>query len=167
MYSGDARTVNLLGAAALEAAGALAAVHDAVGESGAAAAARVTIGANPGRSIESLRGPIGLSQPGSVRLVERLVRAGWVDRTGSRGRRGFELRLTEAGERIVHDLLGRRRAALAELVEPLDEGERELLTGLLEKVLAARTRSRDDLERLCRLCEREVCARCPVARAHA
>jgi DNA-binding MarR family transcriptional regulator len=100
-----------------------------------------------------------------VRLVDRLVASGWVKRGGSRGRRGFELRLTAAGEAVVDDLLGRRRGVLAELLEPLSEDERSTLERLLEKLLAARTGDRADLERLCRLCERRVCNRCPVAAA--
>jgi MarR family transcriptional regulator, negative regulator of the multidrug operon emrRAB len=160
-----ARAANLLGALTLEAARLQETVHEPVGQAGAAAQALVTIGAYPGRSIEQLRAPVGLSQPGAVRLVDRLVASGWVKRGGSRGRRGFELRLTAAGEAVVDDLLARRRAVLAELLEPLSEDERSTLEHLLEKLLAARTGDRADLERLCRLCERRVCNRCPVAAA--
>jgi MarR family transcriptional repressor of emrRAB len=162
-----ARTANLLGALALEAARIQETVHEPVGQAGAAAQALVTIGAYPGRTIEQLRAPIGLSQPGAVRLVDRLVASGWVKRGGSRGRRGFELRLTAAGVGVVDELLARRRAALAELVNPLSEDERSALDGLLEKLLAARTHGGGDLDRLCRLCERPVCERCPVAAAQA
>jgi DNA-binding MarR family transcriptional regulator len=171
MYSGNrpapngARAANLLGALTLEAARLQETVHEPVGQAGAAAQALVTIGAYPGRSIEQLRAPLGRSQPGAVRLVDRLVASGWVKRGGSRGRRGFELRLTAAGEAVVDDLLARRRAVLAELLEPLPQDERATLERLLEKLLAARTGDRADLERLCRLCERRVCSRCPVAAA--
>jgi MarR family transcriptional repressor of emrRAB len=167
MYSGSSRTANLLGALALEAARMMETVREPVGEAGAAATALVTIGAYPDRTIERLRAPLGLSQPGAVRLVERLAGAGWVTRAGARGRRGFELRLTEAGQAVVDELLARRRAVLAELLEPLSEAESRRLEGLLEKLLAARTRERADLERLCRLCERRACERCPVAAAQA
>jgi DNA-binding MarR family transcriptional regulator len=167
MYSENPRVSNLLGALALEAARAMETVQEPVGQAGAAAQALDTIGAYPGRTIEQLRGPLGLSQPGAVRLVERLARAGWVAKAGSRGRRGFELRLTDAGETVVDELLVRRRAALEELLEPLSGAERAQLETLLEKLLAARTHDRGDLERLCRLCERRVCARCPVAAAQA
>jgi DNA-binding MarR family transcriptional regulator len=167
MYSENPRVSNLLGALALEAARAMETVHEPVGQAGAAAQALDTIGAYPGRTIEQLRGPLGLSQPGAVRLVDRLARAGWVAKAGSRGRRGFELRLTDAGETVVDELLARRRAALEELLEPLAASERAQLETLLEKLLAARTHDRGDLERLCRLCERRVCARCPVAAAQA
>jgi DNA-binding MarR family transcriptional regulator len=164
--AGNARLANLLGALALEAAGALdAATRPVVGQAGAAAAALVTIAAHPGRTIEQLRAPLGLSQPGAVRLVERLAHAGWVERTGPGGRRGFALDLTPQGESVLDDLLAARRAALAELLEPLGARERTQLTGLLEKLLAARSGDRSDLERLCRLCEWRTCDRCPVAGA--
>jgi DNA-binding MarR family transcriptional regulator len=167
MYSEDARTSNLLGALALELSRLQEVVHEPVGQAGAAASALDTIGAYPGRTIEQLRGPLGLSQPGAVRLVERLVREGWVDRRGSRGRRGFELYLTRAGRSVLDELLARRRAALAPVLDPLSKRERAQLESLLEKLLAARTGDRGDLERLCRLCERRVCRRCPVAAAQA
>src|ERR687895_67620 len=87
--AGAARAANLLGALALDAAGALeAATKPVVGQAGAAAAALVTIAAHPGRSIERLRAPLGLSQPGAVRLVERLANLGWVERRGAGGGRG-------------------------------------------------------------------------------
>jgi DNA-binding MarR family transcriptional regulator len=164
---GDAaRTANLLGALALEAVGAQeAATTPVVGQAGAAAAALVTIAAHPGRTIERLRAPLGLSQPGAVRLVERLVDAGWVERSGAGGRRGLELRLRAEGQAVLDDLLAARRAALAALLDPLSPDERGQLTGLLEKALGARTEDRADLERLCRLCDWRGCRSCPVAGA--
>ena len=164
--AGNRRSANLLGALALETAGALeSAARTVVGQAGAASAALVTIGAHPDRSIEQLRLPLGLSQPGAVRLVERLVGAGWVERSGAAGRRGLELRLTASGEAVLHDMLAARRAALAELIEPLSEREQAQLTSLLEKLLGARAGDRSDLERLCRLCEWRACDGCPVAGA--
>jgi MarR family transcriptional regulator, negative regulator of the multidrug operon emrRAB len=166
MHTGDSRTANLLGALALDAAGVLeAATRPIVGHAGAAAAALVTVAAHPGRTIEALRAPLGLSQPGAVRLVERLVALGWVERSGAGGRRGLELRLTPEGEGVLEEMLGARRAALAELLDPLTPAERDRLSGLLEKLLAARTDERADLERLCRLCEWRICDECPVAGA--
>jgi DNA-binding MarR family transcriptional regulator len=141
------------------------ATHEAVGQAGSAAAALVLIPARPGWTIEQLRAPLGLSQPGATRLVDRLEEAGWVERTGPGGRRGVRMRLTPAGEEVFDRLLLARRAALAELLEPLSRAERAQLTELLEKLLAARAQDRPTLERVCRLCERRKCARCPVAHA--
>jgi DNA-binding MarR family transcriptional regulator len=159
-----ARTANLLGALALEAVHAQErATHAVVGQAGAAAAALVMIAATPGRSIEQLRGALGLSQPGATRLMDRLVQQGWIERAGATGRRGLSIRLTPAGERVLDDLLAARRAALTRLLEPLPAADLAQLATLLESLLAARTATRADLERLCRLCERRACAHCPVA----
>src|SRR5829696_8333250 len=105
MLSPNDRTANLLGALALEVAHAEQdAASAVVGQSGAAAAAIVVIAARPGLTLEYLRGPLGLSQPGVTRLVERLVGAGWVQRSGRGGRGGLELRLTPDGERVFDEI---------------------------------------------------------------
>src|SRR2546421_9126724 len=119
-----ARTTNLLGALALEAVHAQdQATHAVVGQAGAAAAALVMIAATPGRSIEQLRGALGLSQPGATRLMDRLVQQGWIERAGATGRRGLSIRVTPAGERVLDDLLAARRAALTRLLEPLPDSD--------------------------------------------
>jgi DNA-binding MarR family transcriptional regulator len=164
--AGQCRTANLLGALALEAVRVQeTATRAVVGQSGAAAAALVVIAAAPNRTIEQLRKPLGLTQPGAARLVERLVEAGWVVRGGPGGRRGLQLRLTTAGRRVFDELLAARRAALTELLEPLPGRQRQDLSDLLETLLATRVHDRADLERLCRLCERRSCDRCPVGHA--
>ncbi|MBE2318070.1 MarR family transcriptional regulator [Solirubrobacter sp. CPCC 204708] len=166
MHAQEDRTANLLGALALEVAHAQQeAVNAVVGQSGAAAAAIVVIAARPGLTLEYLRGPLGLSQPGATRLVERLVAAGWVERSGPGGRRGLELRLAPAGEAIFDELLLARRAAVNSVLAPLDAEQQDQLSALLETLLAARVGGRADLERVCRLCERRVCGRCPVGGA--
>jgi MarR family transcriptional regulator, negative regulator of the multidrug operon emrRAB len=159
------RAGNLLGAASLAVADAVRrAVEDAVGLGGAVPAALVTVDAYPGRSMEALRAALGISQPGVVRLVERVEERGWV-RRGSSGGRAVALSLTPAGRRTVARLLRARDDALAELLRPLEPAERDQLEPLLEKLLAARTGDRRDLEQLCRLCDRPACGRCPVDRA--
>jgi MarR family transcriptional repressor of emrRAB len=158
MLSRDARTANLLGALGLEAASVMPAGP------GATMGALVTIAAHPNRTVEELREPLGLSQPGAARLVQRLVDAGLVERGGPGGRGGLRLTPTEAGRREIDAFLESRRAALLELLEPLSPAERETLSGLLDRMLAARSHGLAGAKRLCRLCERRVCARCPVAR---
>ncbi|HWM07826.1 MAG TPA: MarR family transcriptional regulator [Solirubrobacteraceae bacterium] len=159
MLSRDARTANLLGALGLEAA-----TVQPAGR-GAATGALVTIAAHPNRTVEELREPLGLSQPGAARLVQRLVDAGWVERAGPGGRGGLRLTVTSAGHDVVDEFAAERRAALLALLEPLEPDERDVLAGLLERMLAARTEGVPGAKRLCRQCERRVCSRCPVARA--
>jgi MarR family transcriptional repressor of emrRAB len=155
----DARTANLLGALGLEVATVVKA------DRGATMSALVTIAAHPDRTVEELRDPIGLSQPGAARLVQRLVDAGWVERGGPGGRGGLRLTPTASGLAILDERFAARRAALLELLEPLSAAERDQLASMLERLLAARTAGTVGAKRLCRMCERRTCARCPVARA--
>jgi MarR family transcriptional regulator, negative regulator of the multidrug operon emrRAB len=163
----NARTANLLGALTLEATHLQErAAEESVGIGGAAAAALVTIEARPGWTIEQMRGGLGLTQPGAARLVERLMRAGLVERFGPGGRRGYQLRLTARGEDVLERLFRARRTALVELLESLSAADRSRLGELLETLLAGRIGDRGDVERVCRLCERRCCDDCPVAAAH-
>jgi MarR family transcriptional repressor of emrRAB len=165
MHERFARERNLIGAFALAAGDAMRRAAEAeVGQAGAAAGALVTVGAYPGRSIEQLRGPLGLSQPGAVRLVERLEASGWVERRASPGR-ASALHLTAAGEAVVERVLAARAAALEALLEPLTDEQRAAMAAAGERLLAAATTDRAALERFCRLCERAVCTACPVAAA--
>src|SRR5918999_3193487 len=126
MLSPDPRTANLLGALGLEVASVLPAGR------GATTGALVTVAAHPHRTVEELRGPLGLSQPGAARLVQRLVDAGWVERAGPGGRGGLRLTVTEAGRRVVDEFVAVRRSALLELLDPLSPAEREQLAAMLE-----------------------------------
>jgi DNA-binding MarR family transcriptional regulator len=137
-----------------------------LGIGGAAAAALVTIQARPGWTIEQIRGGLGLTQPGAARLIARITREGLVERFGPGGRRGYELRLTAEGEAVLERLFVARRAALTDLLAPLTNSDQARLGELLEILLAGRIGDRADLERVCRLCERRCCARCPVSDAY-
>jgi DNA-binding MarR family transcriptional regulator len=157
------RDVNLVGAFALAAADALRqAAERSLGQGASAPAALITIGAYPGRTIEQLRRPLGLSQPGALRLVERLEDAGWVERRAANGR-GVALSLTPSGEQVVADLLQARDTSLGRLLSSLSASQLREMAAAAEVVLAAQTDGRHDLERLCRLCDRDHCPACPVA----
>jgi MarR family transcriptional regulator, negative regulator of the multidrug operon emrRAB len=165
MHIPDARCANLLGAASVSVSEAVTdAVERAVGVGGALPAALVTIDAYPHRSIEELRTALGISQPGTVRLVDRLEREGWAQRRAGHGR-AVAVTLTPAGRRVVKRLLVARDEALAAALEPLGATERGQLMPILEKLLAAQTGERRDLEHICRLCHRSSCEACPVAGA--
>jgi DNA-binding MarR family transcriptional regulator len=165
MHHREQRTANLLGAASLAVADSLReAVEGATGFGGALPAALVTLAAYPRRNMEALRAALGISQPGVVRLVERLESQGWVRRDSDNGR-AVALEVTPAGRRVVTKLLAARDTALTALLDPLEPEEQRQLTPLLEKLLAARTHDRRQLEHLCRLCRRRVCEQCPVAGA--
>jgi DNA-binding MarR family transcriptional regulator len=67
-------------------------------------------------------------------LANRLVAQGLIERTPGRGRR-IEHRLTEAGERMLAAGRPVLLEVLGEAFSGLDEGEREVLSGLLEKLV--------------------------------
>jgi DNA-binding MarR family transcriptional regulator len=166
MFSPPERVANLLGALALEATTVQVEAGDAVlGQSGSAVSALVTIAAHPDRIVEELRAPLGLSQPGAGRLVQRLVDAGWVERAGPGGRGGHRLTATAAGRALLDQVFDARRAALHDLLEPLDEQELQGFATMLERLLAARTTDIVSAKHLCRRCERRSCSACPVAAA--
>jgi MarR family transcriptional regulator, negative regulator of the multidrug operon emrRAB len=165
MHVRSERDRNLIGAFALAAADAMRqAVEETVGQGGATPAALVTIGAYPGRSLERLRSALQLSQPGTVRLVERLQDEGWVERRPSQGR-ASALHLTESGTALVDRLLAARGGAMDAVLEALEPEEVAAMAAGAERALAAQTTDRAALERLCRLCERAACEACPVAAA--
>lgn len=157
------RTANLLGTVALAVVDRIEdTARDILNHSGETPAALVVIGYGLGPSNDQLRRILGLSHPGSVRLVDRLVVAGLVERRVGRDRRAIALHLTEKGEALRERLLAGRLAAVRSVLEPLTEPEQDLLAALLQKILPAIGTT--DLQRctLCRLCDDRVCVDCPI-----
>jgi DNA-binding MarR family transcriptional regulator len=157
-----ARTANLLGALALAAAERL----DASSDTAAVVSLVTTL---DGASQDTLGRVLGLTQTGAVRLVDRLVRAGLVERAAGPDARTRAIRATEAGRRHADRTLRARGDALGSLLAPLDAAERKHLTALLEKLLGSITHGRDDAWHICRLCDPVACGhddgRCPVTQA--
>ena len=131
-----------------------------------------------GRSVDDLRRVVGLSPSGAVRLVDRLVDAGLVERGAGPDRRTVAVVLTAAGDRAARRVQAARAAALVDLVAELTSEERTALTRVSERLLAIVARTRLD-ERaagavppggwMCRLCDQVACGRpvgeCPAAQA--
>lgn len=93
-----ARLEQLLGVTALAAVDRLrAALVDDAGLGEAEAGALVHMQAWPGGSVGELAGVIGRSQPGTVRVVDRLVESGLVRREAGGDRRTLALVLTADG----------------------------------------------------------------------
>ncbi|MBE9109872.1 MarR family transcriptional regulator [Nodosilinea sp. LEGE 07298] len=161
----DERTVNLLGALALSIVDALNSVVEInAGYGGEAPAALVTLGVDPGISINALRQILNLSHPGTVRLIDRLESEGLVERRSGTDGRTLALFLTEAGHERRQAILTERRHQLQLAMSALTQNDRKQLTKLLEKMLTAMTTSELRNFTICRLCEEEVCPtdRCPV-----
>lgn len=157
------RTANLLGVVALAVADRIEqTARDILNHVGETPAALVVIGYGLGPSNDQLRRILGLSHPGSVRLVDRLVADGLVERREGRDKRVIALYLTEQGAELREKLLKGRLAAIKLFLMPLTEYQQKGLAALLHKMLSSMETT--DLERctLCRLCDDRVCSNCPI-----
>ena len=157
------RTANLLGVVGLAVADRIETVaRDVLDRAGETPAALVVIGHGTGPSNERLRRTLGLSHPGTVRLVDRLVADGLVERRAGEDRRAIALYLTERGEMLRERLLTERLAAVRSLLTPLSEDERRTFDALLTKLLIAMDPTVDERRTLCRLCDGDACTDCPI-----
>ena len=157
------RTANLLGVVGL-------AVADRIGETardilnraGETPAALVVIGHGFGPSNDQLRRILGLSHPGTVRLVDRLVADQLVERREAQDRRAVALYLSARGHALREELLQGRLAAIRPLLTPLTSAEQKTLASLLGKLLSSMETTAADRRTLCRLCDTRVCSNCPI-----
>lgn len=174
----DRRLVNLLGALSLGLADAVTEATEAVcGLTDAAPAALVSMAESPpGRSIDDLRRLVGLTHSGAVRLVDRLVDAGYVERRTGRTGRFVSLALTRRGAAMARKVRLAREHAVAGVILSLDEQDRADLSRIADTLVTTVTRQRlarrDQGEEpaggaLCRLCDFRACGRpetaCPAA----
>lgn len=154
---------NMLGALAL-------AVTDRIEEAalqvmhraGETPAALVVIGYGSGPSNDRLRRVLGLSHPGTVRLVDRLVSDGLVERRQGKDKRAVALYLTKKGEAARRELLDTRLTKVRSILHPLSEPQVESLSSLLHTMLAALPANDQQRRQLCRLCDNSVCSDCPI-----
>jgi DNA-binding MarR family transcriptional regulator len=130
------------------------------------AGALVHVQAWPGGSVGDLAGVVGLSQPATVRLVDRLVGQDLLRREAGRDRRTVALVVTEAGSRAADAVLAARAEALAPLLVELSEPERATLERLLGQVAAGLAADRPGAVRACRLCDRRACTSGPGCPLH-
>lgn len=164
MTKDSKRTANLLGAAVLG-------LHDELkqtverrsGHSGEAAAALCALGHQPGLSNDALSRLLGLTHTGTVRLIDRLVEDGLVERRpAEHDKRAVALYLTAAGGAVRRQILKDREAALLPLLSGLSARERKTLASLLGKLLKAVSRDDGHKLKICRLCDSGVCESCPI-----
>ena len=161
------RTANQLGALSLMAGDR---VREATGTEPTWSAALVTLQTmTDGGSIDELRRVLGLSHSGGVRIVTRLASQGLVAREADPAdRRAVRLHLTAEGRRAGRGVIAARKETLAALLAPLGARETAELERLLERLLAAVTDDREAANRICRLCDPDVCGHpqgCPVTQA--
>jgi len=126
--------------------------------------AMTLIANHPGCSGDWLRARLGLSQSGTVRVVDRLQRLGYVDR--ARSGRAVALRTTATGRELLREWYDARAAAVDQLLGDLRTDDQERLVMLLGRALARHPRERDEADRTCRTCEWPRCEpACPVDRS--
>jgi DNA-binding MarR family transcriptional regulator len=141
--------------------------EQAIGHTGAAAAALVTIAQYPDHTVEFLRRSIGLSHPAAVRVVDRLVEERLVRRRVAGAGPAVALAATAAGRRRAREILDRRRRVLGDALPKLSPAESVALSAILERALAHLSDTPHTTT--CRLCDQGRCRRddCPVARRQA
>ncbi|WP_123025020.1 MarR family winged helix-turn-helix transcriptional regulator [Mycolicibacterium stellerae] len=156
------RDRNVVGAAAIAVTDLVrAAVEQATGLAGSGPAALVAVVADPGLSIDELRRVLGLTHPGTVRLVDRLVDKGWIERQHGVGRTVL-LAPTPSGRAAERRLAASREAALADYLAALSDDDVHRIAVLVEPILGRTINDVDAMRRLCRLCDRGVCQNCPA-----
>lgn len=166
--SGPAPEANVVGAWALVAAERIeVAIREAGAGSHSAPAALSTIATFPGERSDAVGRVVGLSAPGLVRAVDRLVSENLVRRVQSTTD-GREVRLhaTARGRRATERLLAARAAAVSRLLQPLAPSERTQFLTLLDKLLRGAASNRNQAREICRLCDHLACERtdgCPVS----
>jgi len=157
------RTANLLGVVGLAVAGRIEqTARDILHHAGETPAALVVIGYGLGPSNDELRHILGMSHPGVVRLVDRLVADRLVTRREGRDKRTIALHLTKQGMALREELLKGRLAAIRPLLAPLTGAEQDALAGLLHKMLSGMETTDQQRCNLCRLCDGRVCTDCPI-----
>jgi len=141
--------------------GVRAAVEKSTQMTGNGPAGLVAVVAEPGLSIDELRRVLDLTHPGAVRLVDRLVERGWIERQPGIGR-AVRLVPTKSGKAAERLLAAARDEAIAALLVPMAEKDVQTVAGLVEPALGSIVTDVDEIRRLCRLCDREACGDCPA-----
>ncbi len=118
----------------------------------------------PGRTIDWLGTRVGLSHSGTVRLVDRLERAGWARRT--RAGREVGLSITASGRTVLRRWRRAADAAVEVAVGQLSPHQTATLVQLLSSSLEGTSRRRVEADTTCRTCDWRACGDpCPVDRS--
>ena len=156
-------TSNLLGVVGLAVAELIqSSSREILKHAGETPAALVVIGYDLGPSNDLLRRVLGLSHSGTVRLVDRLVDDGLVERRDGSDGRSVALYVTKRGRGLREKILAGRLAAIRPLLAGLSDAEQKTLTSLLHKMLASLETTDMERRTLCRLCDNRVCSDCPI-----
>ena len=120
-------------------------------------------------SVDRLRQVLGLTSSGTVRLVDRLVAAGYLERGPGPDGRTTSVALTAAGRAAAAGVIAARAAVLGGALAVLSPAEREAFGALAGKVLTGLIRPPGATRWGCRLCDTGSCRAaaggCPVTNA--
>ncbi len=116
----------------------------------------------PGCSIEQLRSPLALSHSGCVRLVDRLVERGALERRTAPDGRAVALTLTRAGRALAAASGDERMTTLLRLLSALTPQECKELGRLTSKLIGHAKVTERDAGTTCRLCNYSACVACPM-----
>lgn len=162
------RAANVLGALALVVADRMDdALAEASGRSESAAAAlSALLHFLDGPSVDLLRQVLGLTQSGTVRLVDRLEESGYVQRGQGADGRTAALALTEQGRLAAIRVTDARLDVLERVLSVLSPAERADFDRLAGKLLVGMMRGPGAVRWICRLCHIGICrgaqGGCPV-----
>lgn len=159
------RTANLLGALSLAITDRLLSeLREHSRQNDTSASALNVIGYAEGCSNGELGTALQLSHSATVRLLDKLSEAGFVEVRQGQDKRSVAIFLTDAGRERTRSVVEARNHALAELVDLLGPEQREQLDGIAETLLEKMTEAPSDAMYICRLCDEQVCPqdRCPV-----
>ena len=163
---GARREINLLGALAVALAdGQRDVMRQASGLSDSEVAALNVVGNGRGMTIGQVRAALGLTHPGTVPVVDRLVAAGMVTRTPVG--RTVSLDVTLDGGRAFAAQKLARVTWLTPFAAALEAEGIEDVEAVLDVLLGLTQRSFEEGEHVCRLCDESVCPQesCPVTLA--
>jgi DNA-binding MarR family transcriptional regulator len=152
---------NKLGAFAVLLADTLESAYGALSPS--AASLLLTLYSTGNATATALAKVAGISQPTAVRVLDGLVRQGFIERKSHTGRTTL-LRMTRAGRARAVSLQAARLGAMKKILSGLNTQERATFERFLDKILVAATTSRAFARTVCRLCDHRACdgPLCPI-----
>lgn len=120
-------------------------------------------------TVDLLRQVLGLTSSGTVRLLDRLAEAGYVEREQGADRRSSAIVLTDAGRAAAEHVCQARAGVLDRVTAALSPAERAEFDGLIGKMLVGMMRGPGAVRWICRLCDTGICrgspGGCPVGNA--
>ncbi|HVZ75757.1 MAG TPA: MarR family transcriptional regulator [Candidatus Paceibacterota bacterium] len=90
----------------------------------------------PRASMREVARTLRITAPSATSLIDELARQGYLKRGAAReDRRRIALTLTPKGKRIASEIMRKRKAVFARLLQPLDHEDRENLNRVLRKII--------------------------------